>query len=107
MKQSQWTYRILSIEAVLKGSFCHDRSTLARIMEISTLFLARIQFALSLNAHVLFAALAMALGWILCVFRYQAWQAPESGWTAAYRFWVRTFALSFFFGVGDGFARVD
>ena len=65
-------------------------------MEISTLFLARIQFALSLNAHVLFAALAMALGWILCVFRYQAWQAPESGWTAAYRFWVRTFALSFF-----------
>jgi cytochrome d ubiquinol oxidase subunit I len=86
----------VSIEAVLKGSFCHDRSTLAQIMEISALFLARAQFALSLNMHVLFAALAMALGWILCVFRFRAWQTPVSGWTAAYRFWVRIFALSFF-----------
>ncbi len=65
-------------------------------MEISALFLARAQFALSLNMHVLFAALAMALGWILCVFRFRAWKAPDSGWTTAYRFWVRIFALSFF-----------
>jgi cytochrome d ubiquinol oxidase subunit I len=65
-------------------------------MEISTLFLARVQFALSLNMHVLFAALAMALGWILCVFRFRAWKRPDSGWTTAYRFWVRIFALSFF-----------
>lgn len=65
-------------------------------MEISTLILARAQFALSLNMHVLFAALAMALGWILCVFRFRAWQTPDSGWTTAYRFWVRIFALSFF-----------
>ena len=65
-------------------------------MEISALFLARVQFALSLNMHVLFAALAMALGWILCVFRFRAWKAPDSGWTNAYRFWVRIFALSFF-----------
>jgi cytochrome d ubiquinol oxidase subunit I len=65
-------------------------------MEISALFLARAQFALSLNMHVLFAALAMALGWILCVFRFRAWKAPVSGWTTAYRFWVRIFALSFF-----------
>lgn len=65
-------------------------------MEITALFLARAQFALSLNMHVLFAALAMALGWILCVFRFRAWKAPDSGWTTAYRFWVRIFALSFF-----------
>jgi len=65
-------------------------------MEISALFLARVQFALSLNMHVLFAALAMALGWVLCVFRYAAWRSPEAGWLTAYRFWVRTFALSFF-----------
>ncbi|MEI8402056.1 MAG: cytochrome ubiquinol oxidase subunit I [Alcaligenaceae bacterium] len=65
-------------------------------MEISALFLARAQFALSLNMHVLFAALAMALGWILCGFRFRAWQTPDSGWMTAYRFWVRIFALSFF-----------
>jgi len=65
-------------------------------MEISALFLARAQFALSLNMHVLFAALAMALGWVLCVFRFRVWQTSDAGSTAAYRFWVRIFALSFF-----------
>ncbi len=64
-------------------------------MEISTLLLAKIQFALSLNFHVLFAALAMALGWLLCGFRYLAWRSSDPAWMAAYRFWVRIFALVF------------
>ena len=45
---------------------------------------------------MLFAALAMALGWLLCVFRYLAWRLPNPAWMAAYRFWVRIFALVFF-----------
>lgn len=65
-------------------------------MEISPLSLARTQFALSLNFHVLFAAFAMALAWVLCLFKYQSNLRPDSAWTAAYRFWVRIFALSFF-----------
>ncbi len=64
-------------------------------MEISALLLARVQFALSLNFHVLFAALAMALGWILGFFRWMAWRRPDAAWMAAYRFWVRVFALAF------------
>ena len=77
-------------------------------MEISALFLARAQFALSLNMRT-FCSRRLPWRWagFLCVFRFRAWQAPESGWTAAYRFWVRIFALVVFFGVGDGFARAD
>ncbi len=64
-------------------------------MEISALLLARVQFALSLNFHVLFAALALALGWVLGFFRWMAWRRPDAAWMAAYRFWVRIFALAF------------
>jgi cytochrome d ubiquinol oxidase subunit I len=70
-------------------------------MEISALLLARAQFALSLNFHVLFAALAMALGWLLCVFRHQAWRTEAPVWMSAYRFWVRIFALVFFLALAS------
>lgn len=70
-------------------------------MEISTLSLARVQFALSLNFHVLFAAFAMALSWALCFFKYQSFRHPDAAWTAAYRFWVRIFALAFFIALAS------
>lgn len=70
-------------------------------MEISPLLLARFQFALSLNFHVLFAAMAMALGWLVCVFRYLSWRNPAGVWMDAYRFWVRIFALTFFMALAS------
>ena len=65
-------------------------------MEITALWLARAQFALSLNIHVLFAALAMFLGWLLFFLRWKQWRSPDTAALAAYRFWGRFFALSFF-----------
>jgi len=50
---------------------------------------------------VLFAALAMALGWFVCVCRYLAWRKPVSVWMDAYRFWVRVFALTFFMALAS------
>jgi cytochrome d ubiquinol oxidase subunit I len=70
-------------------------------MEISPLLLARYQFSLSLSFHVLFAAMAMALGWFVCVCRYLAWRKPLSVWMDAYRFWVRVFALTFFMALAS------
>lgn len=70
-------------------------------MEISTYLLARAQFALSLNFHVLFAALALALAWSLCLLKYQAYRRPDSAWTGAYRFSVRVFALAFFMALAS------
>ncbi len=84
-----------------KGTFCHEATTLVRMMEISALLLTRVQFALSLNFHVLFAAFAMALSWALCLFKIQADRRPDSAWVAAYRFWVRVFALAFFMAMAS------
>jgi cytochrome d ubiquinol oxidase subunit I len=70
-------------------------------MEFSPLLLARYQFSLSLSFHVLFATMAMALGWFVYVCRYLAWRKPLSIWTDAYRFWVRVFALTFFMALAS------
>ncbi|CAB3624704.1 MAG: cytochrome ubiquinol oxidase subunit I [Achromobacter pulmonis] len=64
-------------------------------MDISTLSLARAQFVASLSFLALFLAVALALAWVLLFFKIRARVSGRSGWTAAYRFWVRIFALSF------------
>lgn len=63
-------------------------------MNIAPLQLARTQFTASLSFLALFLAFSMALAWILLFFKLRA-RRGEAGWTAAYRFWVRIFALSF------------
>ena len=65
------------------------------IMDISTLSLARAQFVTSLSFLALFLSVALALAWILLFFKLRARMSSNGGWTAAYRFWVRIFALSF------------
>ena len=65
------------------------------IMDISTLSLARAQFVTSLSFLALFLSVALALAWILLFFKLRARMSGNGGWTAAYRFWVRIFALSF------------
>ncbi|MBO9354047.1 cytochrome ubiquinol oxidase subunit I [Bordetella petrii] len=64
-------------------------------MDIVPLLLARIQFTASLSFLALFMALALALSWLLLFFKLRAHRTGLPGWTAAYRFWVRFFALSF------------
>ena len=64
-------------------------------MDISTLSLARAQFVTSLSFLALFLSVALALAWILLFFKLRARMSGNGGWTAAYRFWVRIFALSF------------
>ncbi|HYG43057.1 MAG TPA: cytochrome ubiquinol oxidase subunit I [Bordetella sp.] len=64
-------------------------------MDIVPLLLARIQFTASLSFLALFMALALALSWLLLFFKLRAHGTGLPGWTAAYRFWVRIFALSF------------
>lgn len=63
-------------------------------MNIAPLQLARTQFTASLSFLALFLALSMALAWILLFFKLRA-RGAQAGWIAAYRFWVRIFALSF------------
>ncbi|MBJ7264490.1 MAG: cytochrome ubiquinol oxidase subunit I [Burkholderiaceae bacterium] len=64
-------------------------------MDISLLAWTRVQFLLSLAFFFFFLALTLGLAWLLLLFKWRARRSGHSGWLAAYRFWVRIFALSF------------
>jgi cytochrome d ubiquinol oxidase subunit I len=64
--------------------------------------LARIQFAANISFHILFPTITIALGWMLLFFKLRYNRTRDEGWMAAYRFWVKVFALSFAMGVVSG-----
>jgi cytochrome d ubiquinol oxidase subunit I len=66
------------------------------------LLLARLQFAANISFHILFPSINMALAWLLLYFRLRARRADGAPWLAAYRTWVKVFALSFALGVVSG-----
>jgi cytochrome d ubiquinol oxidase subunit I len=69
---------------------------------LDTLLLSRIQFAANISFHILFPTITIALGWVLFFFRVRFAQTGDDKWMAAYRFWVKVFALSFAMGVVSG-----
>jgi len=69
---------------------------------LDTLILSRIQFAANISFHILFPTITIALGWVLFFFRVRFAQTRDDKWMAAYRFWVKIFALSFAMGVVSG-----
>jgi cytochrome d ubiquinol oxidase subunit I len=71
-------------------------------MSIPPLFLGRLQFIACLAFVAVFMALALALSWLLLYFKLRARAGGDSGWTAAYRFWVRIFALAFVLALAGG-----
>lgn len=69
---------------------------------LDPILLARIQFAANISFHILFPTITIALGWLLLFFKLR-WRATGDGkWNAAYRTWVKVFALSFALGVVSG-----
>jgi cytochrome d ubiquinol oxidase subunit I len=67
-----------------------------------SLLLSRIQFAANISFHILFPTITIALGWVLLFFRLRFAATGDAKWMAAYRFWVKVFALSFALGVVSG-----
>ena len=63
-------------------------------MDISLLAWTRAQFLLSLAFFTFFLAMTVGLAWLLVLFKWRARRSGQAGWLAAYRFWVRIFALS-------------
>lgn len=69
---------------------------------LDPILLARIQFAANISFHILFPTITIALGWLLLFFKLR-WRATgDAKWQAAYRTWVKVFALSFALGVVSG-----
>jgi cytochrome d ubiquinol oxidase subunit I len=69
---------------------------------LDTLMLSRIQFAANISFHILFPTITIGLGWVLLFFRLSFAHTGDEKWMAAYRFWVKVFALSFALGVVSG-----
>ena len=69
---------------------------------LDTLLLSRIQFAANISFHILFPTITIALGWVLLFLRARFAVTGDQKWMAAYRFWVKVFALSFALGVVTG-----
>ncbi|TWG81875.1 cytochrome bd-I ubiquinol oxidase subunit 1 apoprotein [Cupriavidus gilardii J11] len=64
--------------------------------------LARIQFAANITFHILFPTISIALGWVLLFFKLRYGKTGDERWMAAYRLWVKVFALTFAVGVVSG-----
>jgi cytochrome d ubiquinol oxidase subunit I len=64
-------------------------------MTYSTLWLTQIQFFSSLGFMLLFLVIELGLAWVLLYFKLRSFGQDHAAWTAAYRFWVRVFALAF------------
>lgn len=69
---------------------------------METLLLSRIQFAANISFHILFPTITIALGWVLLYLRVRFARSRDEKWMAAYRFWVKVFALTFAMGVVSG-----
>jgi cytochrome d ubiquinol oxidase subunit I len=67
-----------------------------------SLLLARAQFGLNIGFHILFPALTIALAWFLLAFRIAYQRTRDALWLAAYKRWVKIFALTFAMGVVTG-----
>ncbi len=72
------------------------------VEQIDALILSRIQFAANISFHILFPTITIGLGWLLLFFRVRFARSGDERWMAAYRFWVKVFALSFAMGVVSG-----
>lgn len=69
---------------------------------LDPILLARIQFAANISFHILFPTITIALGWLLLFFKLRWRFTGNPKWNAAYRTWVKVFALSFALGVVSG-----
>ncbi len=65
-------------------------------------FLARMQFALTIGFHFLFPPISIGLAWLLVVVEGMAWKTGDEAWEQAGRFFAKLLALTFAVGVATG-----
>jgi cytochrome d ubiquinol oxidase subunit I len=83
-----------------KASLYINKIKMVTMIDPTTL--ARIQFAANITFHILFPTINLALAWVLVFFQQRYNKTGNSKWMECYRFWVKTFALSFALGIVSG-----
>jgi cytochrome d ubiquinol oxidase subunit I len=71
-------------------------------MDLDTLTLSRVQFALTIMFHYLFPPLSIGLGVLLVAFEFLHRRTGDPDYRALGRFWTRVFAVNFTVGVATG-----
>jgi cytochrome bd ubiquinol oxidase subunit I len=71
-------------------------------MELSTEFLARLQFAITIMFHYLFPPLTIGLGLLLVFLEGMYLKTGDKIYETATRFWTRLFGVNFALGVATG-----
>jgi len=71
-------------------------------MELDTLLLSRLQFALTISFHILFPTLTIGLASFLVALEWRWLRRRDRVYLALYRFWLKIFALAFGMGVVSG-----
>jgi cytochrome d ubiquinol oxidase subunit I len=72
------------------------------VLALTTLQAARIQMAVSLAFHIVFASLGVGLPLMLLVAEYRANRTGDAVWTALTRRWARAFGILFAVGAVSG-----
>jgi cytochrome d ubiquinol oxidase subunit I len=65
---------------------------------------ARIQIGIAMSVAILFASLAVALGWMLLYFALKHERTGEAGWMQAHALWSKVFGLAFALAATGGAA---
>lgn len=71
-------------------------------MELTALFLSRIQFAFTVSFHIIFPSMSIGLAAFLVVIEFLYLRTREEIYLRIYRFWSIVFALGFGMGVVTG-----
>lgn len=69
---------------------------------MDAVWLARLQFALTVGFHYLFPPLTIGLGWMLFFYQTRFLKTGDPLYQQLSRFWTRLFAITFAIGVATG-----
>jgi len=69
---------------------------------MDAVWLARLQFALTVGFHYLFPPLSIGLGWMLFFYQTRFLRTKDAVYQQLARFWTRMFALTFAVGLATG-----
>jgi cytochrome bd ubiquinol oxidase subunit I len=69
---------------------------------MDAVFLARLQFAITICFHFIFPPISIGLAWLLVIAEYKGWRNADDAWVRAGKFFGKLFAITFAVGVATG-----
>ncbi len=69
---------------------------------MDALFLARLQFAVTIGFHFIFPPISIGLAWMLCIAEWLGWRRQDPVYVQVGRFFGKLFAITFAVGVATG-----